>query len=251
MRRIALLVAYDGSDFAGWQVQNNERTVQRELERGVSKVCDKEIRVTASGRTDSGVHASGQICHLDVEGTGPPGDKFFLALNRHLPGDVRVLKSGRVEDTFHARYNARRREYRYYIQRGRAASPFQRPYSYLRSSVASLERLNRYASVLVGTHDFSSFAAEKDENENKVRTVLSSAFYTEGPYTVFRIVGISFLWKMVRTIVGTILELSERDAEPEEIRRILYDKRRKSAGATAPARGLFLHRVEYDKRLFT
>lgn len=251
MRRIALELAYDGTGFAGWQVQNNERTVQEELERGIEKVCRTKIRVTGSGRTDSGVHACGQICHFDTEDKGPPDEKFFLALNRHLPEDLRVLKSCRVEESFHARYKARKREYRYYLLRGQTASPFQRPYCYLRSSTAPIDKLNRYASLLVGTHDFSSFAAEKDENENKVRTVLSSAFYTEGPYTVFRITGRSFLWKMVRTIVGTVLELSDRGAEPEEIRQILYSKNRKSAGATAPARGLFLHRVEYDERLFT
>lgn len=251
MRRIALRVAYDGTGFAGWQVQKNERTVQEELERGIGEVCRREIRVTGSGRTDSGVHACGQICHFDTHDKGPPGDKFFLAINRHLPKDLRVLNSCEVEGSFHARYSARRREYRYYLLRGQTVSPFQRPYCWLRSSIAPLHTLNRYASLLVGTHDFSSFAAEKDENENKVRTVFSSAFYTEGPYTVFRIAGISFLWKMVRTITGTVLELSERETDPEELRQILYSKNRKSAGATAPARGLFLHRVEYEQRLFT
>ena len=250
MGRIALLAAYDGTNFAGWQVQKDERTVQAELERALSRVCNERIPVTASGRTDSGVHASGQVCHFDEGESGPPGDRYYLALNQHLPGDVRVLDSAEVDSGFHARFRARHREYRYYLIEGRAASPFQRPYSWLRSSLPPVAELNRYASVFTGTHDFTSFAAEKDENESKIRSIGSCAFYVRGSYTVFRVVGRSFLWKMVRTMVGTILELADRGEGPEELRAILERRDRRSAGSTAPARGLFLHRVYYDEPIF-
>jgi tRNA pseudouridine38-40 synthase len=250
VRRIALRIAYDGTGFAGWQIQKEERTVQAVVESAVSEVCGRETGVTASGRTDSGVHAAGQVCHFDAGDEGPPGERFSLALNRLLPADVRVLSSARVGEDFHARFRARRREYRYYLLEGRTADPFSRPYCLLRAALPPLRWLNRCASLFVGTHDFSSFAAEKDENEHKVRTVLSSVFYPEGPYLVYRVVGHSFLWKMVRTMVGTVLELAERSGSPEELVRILQMRDRRSAGATAPARGLFLHRVYYDERLF-
>ncbi len=250
MRRIALLLAYDGTDFAGWQVQKSERTVQEEVERAVAQVCTAPARVVASGRTDSGVHAAGQVCHFDTDDRGPDGSSFSLALNRHLPKDVRVLQSAEVDGDFHARYWARKREYRYYLLKGRTADPFQRPYCCLRSAFPRPESLNRYASLFVGRHDFTSFAAEKDENESKIRTVLSAAFYLDGPYAVFRVVGHSFLWQMVRTMVGPVLELAEREADPGELRTIMEGRERKLAGGTAPARGLFLHRVDYDERPF-
>jgi tRNA pseudouridine38-40 synthase len=251
VRRIALRVAYDGTDFAGWQVQRDERTVQGVLEASLSEVCKERINLVASGRTDSGVHARGQVCHFDAADTGPPGEKFSRALNRVLPPDVRVMDSAAVGDAFHARYAARMREYRYYLLEGRCADPFERPYCYLRASLPPVELLNRFASPLVGTHDFTSFAAEKDENESKHRSIASCAFYPEGPYTVLRILGNSFLWKMVRTIVGTILELGGSGATPRDLENILHARDRKAAGATAPARGLFLYRVYYDEKPFT
>lgn len=251
MRRVALLVSYDGTNYAGWQVQKSERTVQEVMERAVARVCKEELRITASGRTDSGVHALGQVCHFETGGKGPPGKKFSLALNKELPGDVRVLRSIEAEGDFHARYSARGREYRYFLVGGEMCTPFQRRYSYLRRKLPPIELLNRYASLFTGRRDFTSFAAEKDENESKIRTVYSCCFFYEGPYIVFRVVGDSFLWKMVRTMLGTILELAEKDITPKRITRILEDRDRKSAGATAPARGLFLYRVQYDGRLFT
>jgi tRNA pseudouridine38-40 synthase len=251
VRRIALLVAYDGTDFAGWQVQRNERTVQAEVQRSIAEVCPAPARVVASGRTDAGVHAAGQVCHFDTDERGPEGSSFFLALNRHLPKDVRILRSAEVNGRFHARYWAQKREYRYYLLKGRAADPFQRPYCCLRSALPRPEQLNRYASLFAGRHDFTSFAAEKDENESKIRTILSAAFFLDGPYTVFRVVGHSFLWKMVRTMVGTVLDLAEHEAEAVELRRIMEGRDRRLAGGTAPARGLFLHRVDYDERPFS
>jgi len=251
VRRIALRVAYDGTEFAGWQVQRDERTVQGVIEASLAEVCKKGINVVASGRTDSGVHARGQVCHFDAGESGPPGERFSQALNRLLPPDVRVTASAAVDTEFHARYRAIMREYRYYLLEGRCSDPFQRPYCYLRASLPSLEQLNRFAAPLVGSHDYTSFAAEKDENESKCRTVTSCAFFPEGSYTVFRILGHSFLWKMVRTIVGTILELGEGGGSPPDLERILDARDRKSAGATAPSRGLFLHRVYYDEKPFS
>lgn len=250
MRRIALRLAYDGTNFAGWQVQRSERTVQAELETALQRVCRSPVKLIASGRTDSGVHAVGQVCHFETGDEGPPGSKFYLALNRHLPADVRALGSAEVREDFHARYDAKQREYRYYLLKGRAATPFQRPYCYALASLPPLRLLNRYTLPLTGRHDFSSFAAEKDENENKVRRLSACVFVQEGPYTVLHISGDAFLWKMVRTIVGTILECAGRKADSDELREIMGKRDRKCAGTTAPSRGLFLHRVRYDERIF-
>lgn len=245
MRRIALRLAYDGTAYAGWQIQAAETSVQGTLEAALARIHERRVVLTGAGRTDSGVHARGQAAHFDTDMAGIPGRKFALALNRYLPGDIRVMSSREVPEDFHARFDAYRREYRYYLLPGRIVDPFQRPYCWARWDLPSPVTLNRYAARIVGTRDFSSFAAERDPSDSKVRRVESAAFYPAGPYTVFRIAGNAFLWKMVRTAVGTIVEQAAAGADPLRIEEILAARNRNAAGATAPARGLFLHGVWY------
>jgi len=240
-------LAYDGSRYCGWQRQPDQPTVQEQVEEAVLKLTGLETAVIASGRTDSGVHARGQVCHFNLESCTIPPEKFSPALNRLLPGDIRVLASAQTDGGFHARYSALRREYRYYLARTRISDPFRSPYCHARSDIPSTVVLDRYAAVLPGEHDFTTFSAAGDPSESKLRYIFSAAVFPQNGFTVFRIVGNAFLWRMVRSLVGTILELGKKDAPAGHMVELIRARDRSLAGPTAPARGLFLHKVEYDE----
>jgi len=243
--RIRCTIAYDGTRYAGWQIQPNAPTVQAEVERAAAAVMNQRVGVVASGRTDSGVHARGQVCHFDSPIESMPTEKYALALNRHLPPDIRVRASCGVADGFHARYSAVAREYRYYLLQTRIADPFQRPYSYCRSRLPAPKLLDSYAAEIVGRHDFTTFSAAGDESPSKLREVYSAAVFMQQGVVVFRIVGNAFLWRMVRSLVGTMLELGQSSEAPAYMAELLRGRDRSLAGATAPAHGLFLHKVSY------
>ncbi|HDQ13447.1 MAG TPA: tRNA pseudouridine(38-40) synthase TruA [Sediminispirochaeta sp.] len=245
--RIKLVLAYDGSEYCGWQIQRGQPSIQERTQSALSELTGESVALVASGRTDSGVHARAQVCHFDVEKARIPSDRYWLALNRLLPRDIRALHSTEVHPDFHARFSALRREYRYYLLDGRVAQPFQDRYVVADSRLPALPILDSYARILPGIHDFSTFAAAGDPSNSPVRRIFAAGFYPQGEYTVFRIVGNAFLWRMVRSLVGTMLELGRRRASEEEFRRILQAGDRSSAGPTAPARGLFLHKVTYDE----
>ena len=245
-RKIRLDLSYDGTDFEGWQRQKSGRTVQGEIEK-VLKILHKgrDVNLVGSGRTDSGVHASCQVAHFESEGSSVPSERFMQAINSQLPRDIRIQKSREVESDFHARYDAVMRVYRYYLIKPEYQKAHMTAYSAVCLQDLDLPRLNEMALALTGTHDFSSFAAAQDPNENKVRTVYSARFFSEGPYTVFRVAGNAFLWKMVRTMVGTLLLLLEKGAGPQDIGTILDARDRTAAGPSAKPWGLFLDKVIY------
>ncbi|MCY4481346.1 MAG: tRNA pseudouridine(38-40) synthase TruA [Spirochaetaceae bacterium] len=239
-----LTLAYDGTDFAGWQVQREQRTVQGVLEAGLARMLDRRVRVRAAGRTDSGVHAIGQVANFTAPVT-IPAERWAVAINSYLPPDVRVLAARPAAAQFDARRSALARGYRYQLLVGGVGLPHLRRYCYHVRHRPDLRRLNRSAAYLVGEHDFTVFAAAGDASLSKVRRVISAVFYPSPPYLVFRIVATSFLWKMVRSIVGTLLELAAMDAPAADVRRLIAGRRRAEVGQTAPARGLFLERVWY------
>jgi tRNA pseudouridine38-40 synthase len=241
-----MLVSYDGTDFCGWQIQNGERTVQAELEKGVSAVVGAPVSVTGSGRTDSGVHATGQMVHFDTENLSVPAEKFREAVNTRLPRDIRILKSAETAPDFHSRYHARARIYRYYLLSGESLPAYWDRYCWLVREPLSLPELNRLAAPLTGVHDYTTFSAAGDQSKSKIREVFSARFLTEGPFTVFEIKGNAFLWRMVRSLVGTLIEYRRQGLTPADIKRALDSMDRDAAGSTAPARGLFLHRVIYE-----
>jgi tRNA pseudouridine38-40 synthase len=243
--RVKLTIAYDGTRYAGWQVQPSDPTVQAEVERAASAVVNQKVAVLASGRTDSGVHARGQVCHFDSPNENMPFEKYSLALNRQLPHDIRVIDSSRAADDFHARYSAVSREYRYYLLQARIAEPFERPYCYCRAQLPPPVCLDGYAARLIGVHDFTTFSAAGDKSPSKVREVLAASVYMQRGVVVFRIVGNAFLWRMVRSLVGTMLELGQAGEPPERMAELLQRQDRSLAGATAPSHGLFLHKVNY------
>jgi len=243
--RIKITIAYDGTRYAGWQIQPQDPTVQAEVERAAAAVLNQKVTVVASGRTDSGVHARGQVCHFDSPNEGIPPEKYSLALNRHLPLDIRILESRLVANDFHARYSAVAREYRYYLLKSRIAEPFDRPYCYSHSQLPPVALMDGYAACLVGVHDFTTFSAIGDESISKVRAVHSASVFMQKGAVVFRIVGNAFLWRMVRSLVGTMLELGRAGEEPQRMTELIRQQERTAAGATAPSQGLFLHKVSY------
>jgi tRNA pseudouridine38-40 synthase len=247
MRKIRLRVAYEGTRFAGWQTQKEDRTVQAVLEAALEKVCGRKTPLTGAGRTDSGVHATGQTAHFETDRDSIPADRFAVALNRNLPHDVRVLESREAPADFHARYRAVLRVYRYYVYNTAVGLPHLRHFAWRVHRPLDLERLNRLAARLVGRHDFTSFTAVGDPAESKVRTIVTSHFSRAGDFIVYHIAAPSFLWRMVRSIVGTIVECALEGRGEEEFSRILEARDRVQAGRTAPAHGLFLEEVHYDE----
>jgi tRNA pseudouridine38-40 synthase len=250
MRRIKLTLAYDGTRFAGWQSQEYERTVQAVLEQVLEKIHGKKVTVVGAGRTDSGVHATGQVAHFDSDHATIPSNRFTDAINACLPHDVRVLESVEADPAFHARYSARLRVYRYYIYNVPIGFPHLRHCCWRIRQPLDINALNRFAALLAGNHDFTSFAAALDpalkKAESKIRTIVSSAFFRDGDFIVYNIAAPGFLWKMVRTIVGTIVESVALGRSETDFLSILEARDRKRAGRTAPARGLFLEKVHYE-----
>jgi tRNA pseudouridine38-40 synthase len=247
-RNIKLTISYDGTDFNGWQVQSNGRTVQGEIENALASIHGEPVRLTASGRTDSGVHAKGQIANFYTEKDNIPTEKFIAALNSMIPREIRILKSEPAVEDFHSRFDAKIRVYSYYIKPGLICEPWHDRYCWRTRHQPQLGRLNRIAAPLAGTHDFTTFTAAGDPSQSKIRKLYSAVFSVEGQFIVFKIAGNAFLWRMVRSIVGTAMQLEEAGAGADEMRRILNSLSREEAGTTAPARGLFLDRVLYDEK---
>ena len=245
-RKIKLILTYDGTMFAGWQVQKADRTVQGVLESALARMHEHPVRVTGAGRTDAGVHALGQVAHFYTDIESLSGLKFRDAANSYLPDDVKILHSEQIAESFHARRSARKRTYRYYLNYQPVVFPHLHRYCLHLRRRPRVQYLNEIASTVIGEHDFSSFASRRDAHQNRIRKVYSSCFYPCGQLIVFRITANAFLWKMVRSILGTILELEKQDNGPEKLKHILYSTARECAGATAPAKGLFLENVEYD-----
>lgn len=244
--RIKCIISYDGSAFNGYQVQPNERTVQQELQQALKKLHKgKEIKVYASGRTDTSVHAQGQVIHFDTE-LHIPVEKWPIALNSLLPDDIVVLNAELVDDDFHARFNVKKKEYRYFVQTGATPNVFLRNYRHFISHQLNIEAMREAANYLIGTHDFTSFCSSKTEVEDKVRTIFSIDIIEEKNELVFCFKGNGFLYNMVRILVGTLIEVGMGKRKPEDMKKVLEAKNRSVAGKTVPGKGLFLWEVVYD-----
>lgn len=245
--RYRVTVAYDGTDFKGWQKQPGLRTVQETVEEAVRHLAPEgaEIVIHGSGRTDAGVHAFGQVAHFDLDREMPP-IQLRRALNRWLPYDVRILDVERVDNTFHARRTAHSKEYRYRIYNAEVMHPM-----YLRtcahvSKPLNIEKMKQAASILIGEHDFAAFTANPNrEVETTVRHVYSIDFVEEGPVLELRFTGNGFLYKMVRSLTGVLISVGEGKFEPEFVQVIMDSKVRTAIVETAPARGLALYKVNY------
>jgi tRNA pseudouridine38-40 synthase len=246
-----LLLQYDGTDFHGWQIQEDLRTVQGELTRVLSLLDDREVAVHGSGRTDAGVHAEGQVASVELNREITP-DKLRSAINGNLPPDVRVLFVTPSAEDFHARYSARGKTYTYRIVHGPVMSPFWARYALLESRALDLDRADRCARLFVGEHDWTAFSAAQSDAESRIRNVtrcdLDHRWSARGRCHLIAvsITANGFLRYMVRSMVGTLLAAARGDIDEATIARALREGKRDLAGATAPAHGLTLISVQYD-----
>ena len=245
MRNIRITLAYDGTDFSGWQVQKQQRTVCGVLAAALERMHRHPIRVTAAGRTDAGVHATGQVANFYSDLDSIAENRFAPAINSYLPPDVRVVSSHEADGSFHARKSALSRTYRYNVYCTEYGDPHLRRICYQMKTTPDIEYLNQAAASLIGEHDFSSFSAAGDSSKSKRRRIIRAQFRQEDPFLVFVITANAFLWKMVRIILGTLLELETKDTAVETLAEILQNGDRSRIGPTAPARGLFLTEVGY------
>ncbi|MEL3962836.1 tRNA pseudouridine(38-40) synthase TruA [Lysinibacillus endophyticus] len=246
MRRLKATISYDGTHFAGYQVQPGERTVQLEIESVLEKMHKGEkVRITASGRTDARVHATGQVIHFDTPLTIEP-DRYKKALNVQLPRDIRVLEIEEVPNDFHARFSVSGKRYRYIWNCEEEQSPFRRHFSVETKGIQpDVEKMNEAAQYIVGTHDFSCFCAANTSVVDKVRTVYSLTFERHSDELHMVIEGNGFLYNMVRIIAGTLWEVGIGKREAVSLKEIVASKDRGKAGKTAPAHGLYLEKVFY------
>lgn len=246
MRRIRIHVAYDGSDFHGWQVQPGLPTIQGTLEAAVSEIEGNPVQVAGSGRTDAGVHAVAQVAAFDLENRIPLYN-LRKALNALLPPSIRIITAEEAAPDFHPRYHARAKTYEYRIAREPACPPWEYRYVHHYPYPLDVEAMARLAPLFEGAHDFSAFAASDEsdaEGRSKVRTVFSSELLQSGDRLFYRVRGSGFLKHMVRNIIGTLLEAGKGNLDEAGLRVLLAPAPCK-AGPTAPAKGLFLISVEY------
>ncbi len=246
-RNVRLVLSYDGTDFGGWQRQKNARSVQGELESALSRMHGHPVPTLGAGRTDSGVHALGQVANFYTDIAGISPGRFLPALNKLLPRDVRVLSAAEADFDFHSRYDARLRRYRFFALCGGSPDPMRLRYAHHLRRRPSLESLNAAAALILGETDFTAFSSAKDESANRSRFVSESSFRWEGDALVYEIAANAFLWRMVRSLVGSMLHYEAEAAEGAAglMERALRSGDRGLAGPTAPSRGLFLWNVEY------
>jgi tRNA pseudouridine38-40 synthase len=249
------LVAYDGTDFSGWQKQESRgrnredhrdtRTVQGLIEGALEKIHKTPLRLTGSGRTDAGVHAAGQVANFYTPIAGIPAGRFVPALNGLLPQDVRILDARETRLDFHARFDARSRTYRYRLICGRRGLPQELRYALQLWRHPDLGLLNDYGRLLLGERDCSLFASPRDPGKSRSRYISRCGFFIDRDTLVFEISANAFLWKMVRTLLGTLLFFEERRLPPRALLEALEAGERKLAGPALPGRGLCLWNIEY------
>ena len=245
-----LLIQYDGTDFHGWQVQENDRTIQGELERVIGTLEGSPVHVTGSGRTDAGVHAEGQVANVNLTRPFTP-DKLKAAINGNLWRDIRIMNVEKAPDDFHARFSATGKTYIYRVINAPVMSPFWRRFAHHEYKPLDLGRMTDAARLFLGEHDWTAFSSAQADGENRVRMV--SDFSIESKWDArassslieFRITAKGFLRYMVRSIVGTVIEVGRGEKDSDTIQTAIIGGDRSLAGKTAPAHGLTLFRVDY------
>ncbi len=245
-----LTIQYDGTDFHGWQVQENSRTIQGELERVIGMIEDGKVHVTGSGRTDAGVHAEGQIANVKMSRPFTP-EKLRSAINGNLWRDIRIMKVETVPDEFHARFSATGKTYKYRIINAPVMSPFWRRFAHHEQKPLDVAKMTSAAQLFLGEHDWTAFCSAQSEGESRVRTITNVAFETSwdergGSLIEFSISATGFLRYMVRSIVGTLLEVGQGTMDSDTIQSAIITGDRNLCGRTAPAQGLTLVKVDYD-----
>lgn len=245
-RRYRMTVAYDGTAYAGWQVQPNGVAVQQRLEEALAAIAGQTVKIHGSGRTDRGVHAAGQVAHFDLQPPAPAPAALMRGLNALLPVDIRVLKVNRCATDFHARHSVREKEYRYFIWNGPAVPPFVRLYRTPVRRPLDVAAMRAAAAMLVGRHDFAAFTANPNRAvESTVRHLSRLSVCRRGAEITIRAVSEGFLYRMVRSLAGWLIRVGEGDVPAEATREVLASHCRTAHVPTAPPEGLFLWRVRY------
>ncbi|MEG0553333.1 MAG: tRNA pseudouridine(38-40) synthase TruA [Carnobacterium sp.] len=246
MRNIKMTIEYDGGRYQGWQrLGDSDKTIQGKIENILSEMTKTDIEIVGSGRTDAGTHAKGQVANFK---TTSNLDLVTMRdhLNTYLPRDIIVKELEEVPERFHARYNVVGKKYSYYVWNTVVPSAFERNYSYHYPEQLDVDRMNEACSKLIGTHDFIGFSSLKKTKKSTVRTIDEISIHREGDLLHFTFVGEGFLYKMVRIIMGTLLEIGAGTKSPECIDSIFESGVRSDAGMTVPSQGLFLDEVYYD-----
>lgn len=244
MRNLKLILSYDGTEFSGWQRQPDRRTVQQVLEEAIGRLTGDEPSTNASGRTDAGVHALGQVVHFHTASRHAP-EVFIKALNAMLPHDVRVRGAWDMPQAFHATLDAKSKLYRYVIDNGRVADPFQTRYSDHVYQPLDVDAMHRAAQALHGRHDFHSFETHWPNRTSSVRTIHRIAVLRVGDFVWVEVEADGFLYNMVRSITGTLVLVGTGRWPEARVGEALRAEDRRDAGPTAPPQGLFLVRVRY------
>lgn len=250
MTNFKLLIQYDGTDFHGWQVQENARTIQGELERVIGSLEGEDVKVVGSGRTDAGVHAEGQVANVFLKRPFAP-DKLRFAINGNLWRDIRIMNVENAHDEFHARFSARKKTYVYRIVNAPVMSPFWRRFALHETRPLDLGKMIEASRLLLGEHDWTAFSSARSDGESRVRKVIDCSIDSRWDSRAnanmieFKITANGFLRYMVRSIVGTMLEVGRGEKDSDTIQTAIVSGDRNLAGQTAPAQGLTLLNVEY------
>lgn len=244
MRNIKLTISYDGTNYSGWQLQKNGKTIQGEIEQAIEKVFGKKCRIFGTSRTDAGVHALAQVAHFKTHSTVPV-EKICPALNAILPRDIAVVHAEEMPQKFHSQFDAKSKLYAYHILNSHHRDPFSQKHSWRIPYKLNIPLMRKEAAFLVGLHDFKSFQASDKRERSSVRKIFYINIKKRKSSIVIDIEADGFLYNMVRNIVGTMVEVGRGYLPSGSISKILKNKDRTTAGPTAPAKGLFLIEVKY------
>lgn len=244
MRNVKLTIEYDGTNYHGWQYQNNVNSVQEEIEKALTKITGKYINITGSGRTDAGVHARGQVANFYIN-TKLPIERFKYALNMRLPRDITIVNSEEVDLDFHSRFSAKGKQYKYIIYNNKMPSALNRNYSYHIINMLNIDEMKRASKYLIGTHDFKSFMSKGTIVKDTIRTIYSIDISKRDNFIEITFKGSSFLRSMIRIMVGTLILVGNGKLKKEALPSIILGKKRCLSGPTAPAQGLYLEKVYY------
>ena len=246
MRNIKLVIEYDGKEFNGWQKQPNKLNIQGEIERAIKQITGEEVDLTASGRTDAGVHALGQVANFKTN-SNIPIEKIPIALNSNLKKSIVIKSAEEVEERFHSRLNCKRKTYRYIINNSKYGTAIYRNLETHIPMKLDIQKMQEAVKYFEGEHDFKAFKASGTSSKSSVRTIYKTEVIDAGNERIYiELTGNGFLYNMVRIIAGTLVEVGLGKIEPNEIKTIIESKKRENAGKTLPPQGLYLVNVEYE-----
>ena len=246
MRNIKLLIEYDGKDFNGWQKQPNKLNIQGEIERAIERITGEEVNLMASGRTDAGVHAIGQVANFKTN-SNIPIEKFPIALNTNLKKSIIIKSAEEVEERFHSRLNCKKKTYRYIINNSKYGTAIYRNLETHIQIKLDIEKMQKAVKYFEGEHDFKAFKASGTSSKSSVRKIYKAEVIDAGNERIYiELTGNGFLYNMVRIIAGTLVEVGLNKIEPQEIKNIILSKKRENAGKTLPPQGLYLVNVVYN-----